>query len=365
MGRSSQAGRRMSSHMQRAWRSPPRPARDGSRMPPGTRSRASSPSWWRRERRSTRCGRLAAASRTPISRSSGSQRNERGAGKLAGRRGDGDRVRGEGEHPAQGADGRTHPHCRLPRALRNRCPFRLPRFAGLRRIRGDQREGVHWRDAAWAGDVRDALPGGGGGVFLTLGVVRGDAETGLLQPLVVRPLGRTTMLLARFAGAGALAAAYGLIVYLCAVVITGAIGGWWPDHVLTPGLGLAAGLVIVAALSLLGSVFLSSTAQGIAILMVFGAGLTAVLLGQIGEAIDSGSLQDIAKTASWLLPFEALYQGGLHALASNTTGLTGEAISLGPFGGPQGAGVGLVVWAGVYLAGTLAIACLWFARRDL
>jgi Cu-processing system permease protein len=202
-------------------------------------------------------------------------------------------------------------------------------------------------------------------VFLTLGVVRGDAETGLLQPLVVRPLGRTTMLLARFAGAGALAAAYGLIVYLCAVVITGAIGGWWPDHVLTPGLGLAAGLVIVAALSLLGSVFLTSTAQGIAILMVFGAGLTAGLLGQIGDAIDSGSLQDIAKTASWLLPFEALYQGGLHALTSNTTGLTGEAISLGPFGGPQGAGVGLVVWAGVYLAGTLAIACLWFARRDL
>jgi Cu-processing system permease protein len=202
-------------------------------------------------------------------------------------------------------------------------------------------------------------------VFLTLGVVRGDAETGLLQPLVVRPLGRTTMLLARFAGAGALAAAYGLIVYLCAVVITGAIGGWWPDHVLTPGLGLAAGLVIVAALSLLGSVFLTSTAQGIAILMVFGAGLTAGLLGQIGDAIDSGSLQDIAKTASWLLPFEALYQGGLHALTSNTTGLTGEAISLGPFGGPQGAGVGLVAWAGVYLAGTLAIACLWFARRDL
>ena len=27
-------------------------------------------------------------------------------------------------------------------------------------------------------------------IFLTIGVVRGDAETGLLQPLVVRPLGR-------------------------------------------------------------------------------------------------------------------------------------------------------------------------------
>jgi Cu-processing system permease protein len=202
-------------------------------------------------------------------------------------------------------------------------------------------------------------------VFLTLGVVRGDAETGLLQPLVVRPLGRTTMLLARFAGAAAFAAAYGLVVYLCTTVITGLIGGWWPDHVLTPGLGLAAGLVIVAALSLLASVFLSSTAQGIAILMVFGAGLTAGLLGQIADAIDSESLTHIAKVASWALPFEALYQGGLHALTSNTSGLTGEAISLGPFGGPQGAGIGLVLWACIYLAGTLAIACLWFARRDL
>jgi Cu-processing system permease protein len=201
--------------------------------------------------------------------------------------------------------------------------------------------------------------------FLTLGVVRGDAESGLLQPLVVRPLGRNTMLLARFTGAAAFSAAYGLVVYLCAVAITGAIGGWWPDHVLLPGLGLAAGLVIVAALSLLGSVFLSSTAQGIAVLMVFGAGLTAGLLGQIGDAIESDSLSDIAKVASWVLPFEALYQGGLHALTSNTTGLTGTAISLGPFGGPQGAGVGLVVWAIAYLGGTLAVACLFFSRRDL
>jgi ABC-type transport system involved in multi-copper enzyme maturation permease subunit len=202
-------------------------------------------------------------------------------------------------------------------------------------------------------------------VFLTLGVVRGDAETGLLQPLVVRPLGRRTMLLARFAGAAAFAAAYGFFIYLCAVLITGAIGGWWPDHVITPGLGLAAGLVIVAALSLLASVFLTSTAQGIAILMVFGAGLTAGLLGEIADAIGSDSLTNIAKVASWALPFEALYQGGLHALTSNTSGLTGEAISLGPFGGPQSAGIGLVVWAAVYLAGTLAIASSWFARRDL
>ena len=39
------------------------------------------------------------------------------------------------------------------------------------------------------------------GVFLTLGAVRGDAERGLLQPIVVRPVGRTSLLLGRYAGA--------------------------------------------------------------------------------------------------------------------------------------------------------------------
>ena len=50
-------------------------------------------------------------------------------------------------------------------------------------------------------------------VFLTLGIVRGDAESGLLQPLVVRPIGRTTLLLSRFLAAAGLAAAYVLAVY--------------------------------------------------------------------------------------------------------------------------------------------------------
>ena len=43
-------------------------------------------------------------------------------------------------------------------------------------------------------------------VFLTLGAVSGDAERGLLQPLVVRPIGRRTMLLARFVAAAGVCA---------------------------------------------------------------------------------------------------------------------------------------------------------------
>ena len=202
-------------------------------------------------------------------------------------------------------------------------------------------------------------------VFLTLGAVRGDAERGLLQPLVVRPLGRAQLLLGRFVGAAAVCALYVALLYAASVAITGAVGGWWPDRVVRPGLGLVAGIVILAAVSLLGSVYLSSTANGIAVFMVFGGGLLAGLLGQIGEGIGSDTLRDIGHTAAWLLPFEALYQSGLHALTQDTGGATGFVLTLGPFGGAQSTSGLLWPWSLGYLGLLAAAAVAGFRLRDL
>ena len=202
-------------------------------------------------------------------------------------------------------------------------------------------------------------------VFLTLGVVRGDAERGLLQPLVVRPLGRSTLLFARWLGAVAVCAPYVVGVYVAAMLITGLTGHWWPDHVVVPGLELAGGVAIVAALSLLGSVFLTATANGIAVFMIFGAGLVAGLLGSIGHALNSHTLQHSAKIAAWLIPFEGLYQDGLREITANTTGFTGFLLQLGPFGGAYTGGALLRLWAIAYLLLVAILAVAGFARKDL
>jgi Cu-processing system permease protein len=202
-------------------------------------------------------------------------------------------------------------------------------------------------------------------VFLTLGAVRGDAERGLLQPLVVRPVGRTELLAGRFLAAAGVCAGYVAAVYTAATLITAAAGGWWPDHPVSPGLGLVAGVVLIAAISLLGSIFLSATANGIAVFMVFGAGLAAGLLGQIGDALSVETLETVAEVASWLLPFEALYQSGLNALTEDVRGATGVIVRLGPFGGAQEGGTLLWLWSAAYLGLVAAAARLAFARRDL
>jgi ABC-2 type transport system permease protein len=202
-------------------------------------------------------------------------------------------------------------------------------------------------------------------VFLTLGAVTGDAERGLLQPLVARPIGRSTLLVARFLGAGFVCTAYVLAVYFAGLLITGLTGHWWPDRIASPGIELAGAVLVITALSLLGSVVLSSTANGIAVFMLFGAGLVAGLLGSIGHALNSHTIKHAATIASWALPFEALYQDGLRMITENASGLTGFLLQLGPFGGAYVHGWGIRVWAVAYVLFVGAVALAGFARRDL
>ncbi len=122
---------------------------------------------------------------------------------------------------------------------------------------------------------------------------------------------------------------------------------------------------MIVALSLLGSIFLSATANGIAVFMVFGGGLVAGLLAQIGRAIGSDTLRSIGRWVSWSLPFEALYQDSLHVITAGTGGFNRFALELGPFGGSEGGGAGVRVWAVVYLLLVGAAGLGAFARRDL
>ena len=202
-------------------------------------------------------------------------------------------------------------------------------------------------------------------VFLTLGAIRADAERGLLGPVLVRPVSRRAVLGGRYLAAAGVCVVYVVAVFAATVVITRVTGGWWPDRLLAPAAGLALAVALLAALSLAGSVVLAAAANGIAVFMVFGAGLVAGLLGQIGEALGSDTLDRASDIATWVLPFEALYQNGLAALTADASGFTRFAVSIGPFGGAEEAGLVLWPYSLAYLAVVGALASRAFARRDM
>ena len=205
-------------------------------------------------------------------------------------------------------------------------------------------------------------------VFLTLNAVRGDAERGLLQPVVVRPLGRGAYLLGRWAAAATVSATYVVVVFLGGVLLTKLVGGYAPDNIVVPALELAGAVAIISALALLGSIALGTTANGIGTLMVFGAGLLVGLLGSIGDALDSGTLSNVADVASWVLPFEGLYRDALFQLvadAASRGGVTGALVQLGPLGGSHDNTALFPVYCVGYALVVGALALVAFRRRDL
>jgi len=200
--------------------------------------------------------------------------------------------------------------------------------------------------------------------FLAAGGIRGDAERGLLQHVLVRPVARHTVLLARLAAAALLAVGFLVVVVAACALATRLITGWGPSHMVRALALLALGTLAITAAATAFSVGLHGAASGIATLMLFGVGLIGGLLEQLGSGIGVRSVRLGGEWLSNALPFEAMYQAALHAITADLPGVSGIVVRLGPFGGARAASAGLVLWAAVWTAAIVAVAAWRLRRRD-
>ena len=200
-------------------------------------------------------------------------------------------------------------------------------------------------------------------VFLTAGAVRGDVDRGLVQPLVVRPVGRGAYLAGRALAAIVVSGGYVVVISLLATAVTRVVFDQLPSGAWSALPDLVGAVCIVTTLTLLMSCLLSTVATGISVLMAYGAGLIAGLLGEVGRAFGATTVTGIANTVSYLLPFEALYRDALSRLSP--AGPLAQLVQLGPLGGARAGGAGLWVFAVGYLVASLLVAAWLFARSDL
>lgn len=206
--------------------------------------------------------------------------------------------------------------------------------------------------------------------FATAGALSSDRE---LLALMVRPLSRRTMVWGRFVGYGGATVLYATLVYWVAILATSLRFGL-PANVpqLLASWGFFTGIgLVIASLTLLGSIWLSPMANGIAVLGLYFLAFLAGSIDQLARiattvfaSASPGALLVAGGVANLVCPTDAVYRWALFE-AMGSIRSTVPLTVLGPLGAGSVVSPYIAVYAVFYIAGVVFLAEAGWRRRDL
>lgn len=203
-------------------------------------------------------------------------------------------------------------------------------------------------------------------VLSTVSSVSGDIENGVMQSVIARPVSRAGLVLGRWLGFAAVNVGY---VTLLSVTLLGgvyAITGYMPPDALPAVLLVLLAVLLLTALTVLGSTLFTTLANGIGVFVLYGLGFTGGILSAIGSLSDTPTLTTLGKLANTLMPTNALWLGASYHLQPQIMRQMSE-ISRGtnPFFATEPVAGWLIAWAAM-LTVLAVLAGMWrFSKRDL
>ena len=207
------------------------------------------------------------------------------------------------------------------------------------------------------------------GLFLGVASVSPEIDSGALHAVLARPLGRIDYLLGRFLALAGLLTAYVVVMSGSLLLTARVVAGYQPgDPFRVVGL-LLLEVLILLAVSLLGSTVLPTLANGVVMLALFGLAWLGGILGFVGS-IPPGNelLANLGTAAGLLLPADAVWRGAsFHVLPPSflvARSLASEDVGL-PFVSLSPMAPAMLAWALAYPAACLVVAAAAFRRRDL
>jgi Cu-processing system permease protein len=208
------------------------------------------------------------------------------------------------------------------------------------------------------------------GLFLGVASVSPEIDSGALHAVLARPLSRLQYLLGRFLALAGLLTAYILVMSGSLLLTARIVAGYQPDDV-TRVVGLMVlEVLVLLAVSLLGSTVLPTLANGVVMLALFGLAWLGGIIGFIGTIPPGNELMaNLGTAVGLLLPADAVWRGAsFHALPPSflvaTSSAGGEDVGL-PFASTAPIAPAMLVWALAYPVACLALAVAAFRRRDL
>lgn len=201
-------------------------------------------------------------------------------------------------------------------------------------------------------------------IMAAVGAISGEIENGTMHAIVPRPVRRREIILGKFFGYSLALSIFAALFYVAVLLIVRSNTGMAvPVRVGAIGLFCLQPLILLAV-TLFGTTFLSTLANGISVFMLYAVGVVGGMLEQIGAMASSQTLVNIGILSSLTMPADAIYRKIAHTLLS-VPGASFSSYMMGPFGSSSEPSAWMLAYTGLYILGFLLLALRTFARRDI
>jgi ABC-type transport system involved in multi-copper enzyme maturation permease subunit len=212
-------------------------------------------------------------------------------------------------------------------------------------------------------------------IFSSFSAIAGEAEQGVMQAMLPRPIPRWKWYLGRWLGYVTLGLLYALILFAAILCITNAHAAIPRDMaaLVKAFLIFASSVPLLITLSMLGSGFFSALGNGVFMTMLYGAGWLGGMIDKVSSSLSLEGdalhmLNNMTGFMSMLMPVDGLQRKMTAVLFSlddlgGMVSFSGGAFSLLSMNSvPSNS---FVVYAAVYTAALFIIGLLRFQRKDL
>jgi Cu-processing system permease protein len=203
-------------------------------------------------------------------------------------------------------------------------------------------------------------------LFLSVGSISSDVDSGTLHALLARPMRRSQFLLGRWLAYAVIISIYVAVMASLMMLIAASIGSYEvPDPLRAIALMIMAALFLLT-LAMLGSTFLPTLTNGAVAFTMLALGWLSGIIETLGNLQENEALFNLGATVALLIPSDALWRSASYFVQSSSiiaaTSTVRAALPLLANTAPAPA---FVIWGLLYTAILLTTATYVFSRRDL
>lgn len=198
-------------------------------------------------------------------------------------------------------------------------------------------------------------------VLVPVDTLSGEIDSGVIQTIVTKPIGRWEILLGKWIGFVTVLAMYLALMAGGVLLVAWSIARFVPPNV---GRGLSLMLlegILLMTVSIAGGTRLSTLATGVLGFGLYGLAFIGGWMEQVGTRFGSVATRNVGIVASLLVPSESLWQLAAYHMQPAIM----RDVNLTPFSPASVPSALSVVWAGIYVVALLLYALRQLSVRDL